>query len=269
MSDNKLFQRLLRRRMHPDDVSECLKMSQHDFLAALSDGVSKTLGHRVTRKEFATLAGITERNAYAYFSSTDARDYRALSDDARIAMIWRITNRVKPKRTGEASASKYLLNGSLVTIKTAAEIIGYSGPKSLLKAIRAAGLKPGDDISGIKKSHSRAAKKYIVNGELVSISQASILLGYKARNALVDRLANIEQGTDISHMKKGSQPVVRRKPNTYTIHGDIVTAKEAAKILGYSSKASLLTILYRHGIKSGEDITFLAEMRCLRRQDDE
>lgn len=206
-TDNELFSRLVFNRMHPDDVNECLKMSQGDFLTMLCDGIEKLTGERPTRIQFADLASISHKTVYAYFASPEARDHRTLSDDMRIAIIWRIAvsspaalNSAQINRYG----AKYIVDGELLSGAQAAQKLKYASYKSFNNALKKNRTPPGADISALKNTRfSTKAIFYVVHGSSVSMNKAAKLLGFNATTTLRDMLLkqNIPEGADISHLR--------------------------------------------------------------------
>lgn len=207
-----LFKRLVEWRMLEVDVKKCLKMDQADFLTMLSEGAGASSGRLVSRVEFADLAGVSKTSVYSYFASEGAHDYRSLSDDAKIAMIWRFTGkRFRPSTYGETDGrchrygAKYMVNGELLPVPLAALALGYSTYQALHKRIRNARSEPGSDISHLQNQRpgGNITRLYIVSGEEMSINKAAKALGYTA-SGLLQRLkkTSIPEGADISHLKR-------------------------------------------------------------------
>lgn len=206
--DKELFNRLVFNRMHPDDVNQCLKMSQREFLEMICDGIEHSTGDKPTRVQFADMTSISPKTVYSYFASPDARDYRALSDDSRIAMLWRLLNDKKLgllPNDGIHRGTKYLVNGVFLSPKDAASKLGYANRQGMEGAIKRSGISPGGDISSLinKTPGKTITKSYVVNGEVLSMNKAAISLGYNNGGALYAKLRrlNITPGSDISHLK--------------------------------------------------------------------
>lgn len=235
----ELFNRLSANRMQPEDVNRCLKMPQGDFLSVLSDGAGAQLEKTLSRVEFAELAGMSKKSVYSYFASPSARDYRALTDDARIAVIWHVITKTssmsKPVNRPRHGA-RYIVNGETMLLREAARALGYARRESLSKRIALAGLKPGGDISHLTNPRPGATKPhvYIVNGESMSINRASVVLGYKTSQVLTKkiRIMGVPEGGDISHLTQGSASrgkMTSRADALEYIAGDRIECLECGK----------------------------------------
>ncbi|EXX82100.1 hypothetical protein M568_09875 [Salmonella enterica subsp. enterica serovar Namur str. 05-2929] len=231
----ELFTRLIDRKMYPIDVNEYLVMPQCEFLQALSVGISEFTGRKITRMVFAELAEISQKSVYSYFASPGARDYRVLSTDSRIAIIWRIvTNIPDPSVPANRPPSKrsYIVNGKMMFLSDAAGILGYSRQSTLSRSIRRNGLKLGDDISHLKNTKPGITKPrlFIVNGEQVSLNVASRMLGYKGTGSLSNKIEalGLHDGSDISQLKRRSPSGPSR--GKITSRGDTLTYSAGDKI---------------------------------------
>lgn len=260
--------------MQPDDVKRCLSMSQHDFLTVLSDGAGYQLKKTLTRSEFAALAGMSKKAVYSYFASPDAKDYRSLSEDARIAIIWRIINSCSPARH-HSRGFAYFVNNKLMYVREAYKVLGYSGRTNLNKKIREQGIKPGQDISHLRKmgnsggtqgGDNHKPRLFIVNGAEVNLNTASKILGHKG-GALYSmiKLRGINPGSDISHLIAGKV----RKGNMYVVNNELLTVNDAAEVLGYTDASSLRVRIRRRKIKPGGDISDLQKRRTPQRKEDD
>ncbi|EHO5626854.1 hypothetical protein KLQ90_001746 [Salmonella enterica] len=270
----ELFNKLSANRMQPDDVKRCLSMSQHDFLTVLSDGAGYQLKKTLTRSEFAALAGMSKKAVYSYFASPDAKDYRSLSEDARIAIIWRIINSCSPARH-HSRGFAYFVNNKLMYVREAYKVLGYSGRTNLNKKIREQGIKPGQDISHLRKmgnsggtqgGDNHKPRLFIVNGAEVNLNTASKILGHKG-GALYSmiKLRGINPGSDISHLIAGKV----RKGNMYVVNNELLTVNDAAEVLGYTDASSLRVRIRRRKIKPGGDISDLQKRRTPQRKEDD
>lgn len=214
MSNLDLFTRLSDRAMQPEDVTVCLKMPQHEFLNMLADGVSFALERSISRAELAAITETTPKSMYSYFASPSARDYRSLSDEMRIAMIWRTVKKhplsdlqknkkIKAQKPGTKKrlANLFLVNGKPLTLREAAPLLGYSGFATLYKRISKENIPPGGDISHCRVKKAEAL--YIINGTKVSMPQAASHLGY-SHAGLFRRLQKdgIPAGADITHLTR-------------------------------------------------------------------
>lgn len=226
----QLFTRLTRKKMYPPDVNTCLAMPQGEFLQVLIDGLSAIAGHRITRIEFAKMSGLSQKNVYSYFASSNARDFRPLSDEMRIAIIWRLftenpyqqyknkkkTRAVKP-RLGRSKF--YIVNGESLSITQAAVKLGYSGCRALGARISAEKIEPGSDISTLqnKRPGETAPKLFVVNGVEMNITKASRALGYATTWGLSQRIRKngLHPGADISAYTKGSPRQQHTKHGRY------------------------------------------------------
>lgn len=259
-----LYNRLSTGHMRQDDVNQCLRMPQDAFLSMLCDGAGAQLGKILSRVEFAEIAEISKKTVYSYFASPSARDYRALTEDARIAIIWRITTKI-PEPGGNAGRSggrqtahenKYTMRGKPVLLKNAAKMLGYATIVGLQKRIRREKLKPGDEIGHLKNGSPGATKPrlYVVNGEEMSTNRAATALGYNSSVALTIRINenNIPLGGDISHLScAGSLP-----GKIYIVNGQEMNMTHAANVLGLSV-SGLSRKLKSLALPSGSDISHL------------
>ncbi|EMA4402940.1 hypothetical protein U3B67_004825, partial [Escherichia coli] len=104
---------------------------------------------------------------------------------------------------------KYLLKGEMTSLTIAAWTLGFANCRSLYRYLCSHKIKPGADISHIRNpiAGRTNVKKFIVNGELVSMNRAAALLGYSAASGLHHRIrrGSIEPGSDISHLVKMSK----------------------------------------------------------------
>lgn len=236
--------------MQPEDVNRCLKMPQGDFLSVLSDGAGAQLEKTLSRVEFAELAEISKKSVYSYFASPTARDYRSLTDEMRIAVIWRVITNTssmsKPVKSPLSATSKpvnrprrgmgYIVNGEIMLLREAARVLGYAKRESLSKRIALGGLKSGDDISHLTNPRPGATKPhvYIVNGESMSINRASVVLGYKSPLTLTKkiRIMGVSEGGDISHLTPESASrgkMTSRADALEYIAGDRIECLECGK----------------------------------------
>ncbi|HAT1642377.1 TPA: hypothetical protein I8Y18_003539 [Raoultella ornithinolytica] len=276
MTDNiDLFQRLTTSRMMISDVRECLKMPQSDFLTMLCEGAESYLAKPVNRVEFSFLAEITPKSAYSYFASPDAKDYRHLSDDMRIAMIWRVSSKCDPQissqpPTKKASSRIYKLKSSGCVVHfTIAELAEkYRAAKKGTLRFKRGEHWPDVYLSDFVESSNRAQfnrnKFYLVNGEKLSLSEASKALGYKHPSALSQKMKskNIQEGTDISQL-------IHKERNLYLVNGEELTLLKASKALGYMNPSTLSKKLAVKNIQNGADISHLTyERRSKRRKND-
>ncbi|SQH40187.1 Uncharacterised protein [Salmonella enterica] len=213
----QLFTRLTRKKMYPPDVNACLAMPQGEFLQVLIDGLSAIAEHRITRIEFAKMSGLSQKNVYSYFASPNARDFRALSDEMRIAIIWRIftenpyqqyenqkNNKIMRSHLG--GSKLFIVNGEILSITQAAVKLGYSSSSALGKRISAEKIEPGSDISTLqnKRPGETAPKLFVVNGVEMNITKASRVLGYATPQGLGKRIKKkrASPGADISTYTK-------------------------------------------------------------------
>lgn len=213
----QLFTRLTRKKMYPPDVNACLAMPQGEFLQVLIDGLSAIAGHRITRVEFAKMSGLSQKNVYSYFASPNARDFRTLSDEMRIAIIWRVSikkpyqqcenqknNKIRRSHLGRSKL--FIVNGELLSITQAAVKLGYSSSSALGKRISAEKIEPGSDISTLqnKRPGETVPKLFIVNGVKMNITKASRVLGYATPQGLGQRIKKkrASPGADISTYTK-------------------------------------------------------------------
>ncbi|EJP0121727.1 hypothetical protein NU992_001952 [Salmonella enterica] len=216
MNNLDLFNRLSGHPMSPEDVMTCLKIPQHDFLNMLNDGVGDALGRSVSRAELAAITEISLKSVYSYFASQNARDYRALSEEMRIAMIWRSITKISPikyknlkenfiknSKIMRNSAKLYFVGGELVSKRDAASLLGYSSHLTLERRLSRENISPGSDITNLrnKRPGQTFPKIFIVDGVEMSISAASRALGYTTVTGLSKRLrrSGVQPGSDISH----------------------------------------------------------------------
>ncbi|WP_281083930.1 hypothetical protein [Klebsiella quasivariicola] len=212
-TDVELFGRLIQHHMSEVDIKICLDLPQNEFLRALIAGASEYLGRKITRKDFAKLAKISDRSVYSYFSSPDAVDYRVISEESRIAIIWYITTAVRnasPAETKQApvvlgATRFYVVDGEMMSLEWATKALGYSHSTALSSRLAKNGIRWGDDISHLKNNRSKATieKKFIVDGEQMNQSQAARALGY-TQGGLSMRLRadGVQEGADISRYKR-------------------------------------------------------------------
>lgn len=227
MNNVDLFNRLSTHSMSSEDVMTCLKMPQHDFLNMLNDGVEAAFGRSVSRAELAAITEISLKSIYSYFASQNARDYRALSEEMRIAMIWRSITKTSPIKyknikydfikndITQNAAKLYFVGGELVSKKDAALLLGYSSHTSLERRLSREKIFPGSDITNMRnKIPGRTRPKFfIVDGVEMNISQASHILGYTSPAGLAARLKKngVQPGSDISHYTV--QRIFKKKEN--------------------------------------------------------
>lgn len=214
----ELFSRLMLLRMVRADVNACLNAPQGEFLQIISDGASEYLGHQLTRVEFAKMAQISNKAVYSYFASPDARDYRTIPDELRIAIIWRVTTyvhnsmppRVSPRPSSQSTARFYIVNGELLSLNNAAEKLGYPSPKSLAIKIKRENIQYGADISGLKYTPRVEAlsKFFIVNGVKMNMGEAARALGYTITGlSLRLKKEKIQPGADISTFTRKNKKI--------------------------------------------------------------
>ncbi|EFX3898336.1 hypothetical protein H3Z28_002174 [Salmonella enterica subsp. enterica serovar Ank] len=216
-----IFMRMFRSGMHPQYVNLCLEMPQPKFLSMLLEGASCVKKERVTRAELAKINGISERHIYSYFSSDDARDYRPISSDKRIAMIWRTIAGLKrdDRKFGKTRGDMfYLINGEKYSLSESTKILGYANPSGLYHALKRRGIQYGDEISHMSNNANTKAKLYIVNGVKMSISKAARILGYSSSPGLSTRLKKygVQPGSDISgytKKRKSKAPLAENETN--------------------------------------------------------
>lgn len=225
-SDLVLFNDLSAKKMRANDVSACLKMSQHDFLSMLIRGASERLFRPVSRVEFAEFAEVTPKAIYSYFASEGARDYRVLSDEMRIAIIWRLTIKTFPPHTGTAGHGPINKARNWInTIKSRGGNPKFSAGE-LSERYRSS--KTGqltftrgehwpdayltDFVDKVKRKQRASSNLYIVNGERMTLSEASRKLGYTTPTGLYVRIRkdDIKPGADISCYKRLKNKYKRR-----------------------------------------------------------
>ncbi|QDI87449.1 hypothetical protein E4L41_21000 [Salmonella enterica subsp. enterica serovar Javiana] len=215
MNNVDLFNRLSAHSMSSEDVMTCLKMPQNDFLNMLNDGVVAAFGRSVSRAELAAITEISLKSIYSYFASQNARDYRALSEEMRIAMIWRSITKTSPIKyknikynfikndITQNAAKLYFVGGELVSKEDAALLLGYSCSASLERRLSREKIFPGSDITNMRNKipGQTRPKFFIVDGVEMNISQASRILGYTSPAGLAARLKKngVQPGSDISH----------------------------------------------------------------------
>ncbi len=199
-----MFERVVKYGMNPRYVIPLLTLSQSDFLSTLTSGIERVYQRKITRKELAEMAGFSTTAIYSYTATPSARDYRTISDDMRIAAIWRVSCALGRFR------GKYTIDGQPVTLHIAAEMLGYASKQSLSQAITREGIAPGGDISHLK--NAKPKRIFIINGQEVALNQAAGLLGYTATGLRywIEKL-EIHDGSDISHLVKR-----KREKNTGT-----------------------------------------------------
>ncbi|NDJ59396.1 MucR family transcriptional regulator [Enterobacteriaceae bacterium 4M9] len=224
MQDKKidaLFAAIVRDRMPPGAVTTAIALGQRDFIDMLANGVAKYHKSKPSKAALAKALGVSQGAIYSYTAAQNAKDYRKLSTDTRIAMIWRVMTiptankpSAKAKRAGKRR-NFYILNGEETTVDQAYKILGYSSPESLAATLHRYGFRSGHDIT--------------------------ILQGNRRGLGLV--------------------PVAPKKPGRrtafYILNGDIIDSDEAAKRLEYKNKSAFREALARHGLKSGSDISLL------------
>lgn len=202
-----IFMLMFKSGMHAKYVNLCLEMPQGEFLSMLLAGASCVRKEKITRAELAKLNEISERQIYSYFSSVDARDYRPISNDKRIAMIWRTIAGLKrdDRKLGKTREDmSYLINGEKYSLSESTKILGYANPSGLYHALKRRGIQYGDEISHMSNKANTKAKLYIVNGVKMSISKAARILGYSSSPGLSVRLKKygVQPGADISAYTK-------------------------------------------------------------------
>lgn len=266
MNDNiNLFRRLTVSRMRISDVRECLKMSQPDFLRMLTDGMENYLHRQVTRVEFAIFAEITQKAAYSYFASPDAKDFRCLSDDMRIAMIWRLTSacdptlaKLSPAKRAADRIFKIKAQGGIIHFTNSELADKYRNAKKGTLKFRRGPHWPDVYITDFDETNKRAVFSrnnfFLVDGLRMSLSEASKKLGYPTPAALRQKLKkeNINYGEEISTMK-----YVRK---SYIVNNVPLSTTEAALILGYSISGLSLRIK-KEKIQPGDDISHMLKTR--------
>lgn len=208
MNPKILFKRLIDNRMPADAVKVCLKLSQSEFLNVLLFGARAHLEEEISRAYLAELAEVSSKSMYSYFASSEAKDFRRLTDEMRIAMMWRVTNNITSPAHRENKAHKkyYLYNNERVSLTQAARLLCFSHPNSLGAAFRRLGVKYGDEISHLDNPHPgvRGGKFFIVNGTLLNAMSAATELGFSGYQALYHHLKkhNLSEGDDISFLRR-------------------------------------------------------------------
>lgn len=198
-----VFLRMFKDGMHARYVNACLELPQSEFLLMLLSGASRIKKRDITRSELAKINKISDRNIYSYFSSPGAKDFRPISEDKRIAMLWRtithLKNPEKPEKTKKREVF-YLINGEKHSFHECCKILGYAFPQGLYAALKRRKIANGADITNLKTSLDTRPKSYIVNGVRMGTKEAALALGYATREGLFMRLKkdNVQPGSDIS-----------------------------------------------------------------------
>ncbi|EAU0368162.1 hypothetical protein CAV59_02875 [Salmonella enterica] len=208
MNYKSIFKKLLDNRMAKADVKVCLQLPQSEFLNVLLYGARAHIENEISRADLAELAEVSNKSIYSYFASPDARDFRRLTDEMRIAMIWRVTNNVTPPTHREYKVNKkhYLYHGERVSLAQAATRLNFSHANSLSAALRRLGVKNGEEISHLTNKHpgKRGGMLFVVDGELLTIRKAAEKLGFRSHQGLRINLAKhkLQEGEDISFLRR-------------------------------------------------------------------
>lgn len=217
---HKSIYKKLSHKMSKKTVEYCLKLTQSDFLDMLVSGIQSVIKQPVSRSLFSEAVGVSPKTIYGYFASEQAQDFRRLSDDSRIAMIWRVVTKFPDNQYTHRSIHRYLINGEEVTTREAARILGYSQTGNLLYTIKKHGIEDGEDISHLKiTAPGKTEPKYfIVDGELLSTNAAAKKLGYSGSGGISHKIKNLNPGDDISHLKKQERPKAKSPLRNRKIH---------------------------------------------------
>lgn len=261
-----LFVKIVKYGMRCQYVTPLLILSQHEFLSTLTSGVERIYQRSITRKELAEVAGFSSAAIYSYTASPSARDYRIISEDMRIAAIWRVSSALVRLLEAERALrrkgrkSKYVIDGQPVTLSVAAKRLGYACESSVSQVIKRAKIAPGGDIGHLKKRAREGFwAKYTIDGQPITLRTAAGMLGYASGRALsrAIRRAGVLPGGDISHMRN-EKPRPRPRPRRfYCVSGVSVTLRKAAKLLGYATGYGLSRAIQRAGIEPGGEISHL------------
>ncbi|EIS4806069.1 hypothetical protein ACSD30_000744 [Escherichia coli] len=180
-SSDALFEKIVKYGMKPNYVAPLLALSQRDFFT-LTAGIERAYQRQITRKELAEVAGFSSAAIYSYTASPSARDYRTISEDMRIAAIWRVSCALpRLPETKRGPREKYVIDGKPTTLSAAAKLLGYSKGSNLLRAIKGEGIPRGGDISHVK---IKPTKYYIVDGQQLELAPAAFALGYRSSTAI-------------------------------------------------------------------------------------
>jgi len=214
MSKNTdLFYSLVDRRMLASDVRKCLMLSQQEFLSLLVEGFEARTGTVMTRKDFAIIAEFPVKTVYSYFASPDAVDYRQLSNEMRIAILWRFTSKCD-KHIGQENPGKKAYFRMYNLKRLGAEFyfsvndltdLYKSSPTGSLNFTRGSHWPKvflSDFTASAKRLRFNRNQFYIVNGNRMSLSEAARALGHKAASGLQSMIKTSGRGSgdDVSDL---------------------------------------------------------------------
>ncbi|MEL7628716.1 MucR family transcriptional regulator [Pectobacterium aroidearum] len=89
----KLFRELAIKHMRIKDVKAALALNQADFIEMLSVGIEDFSSKKPTRRALAEKTSISESRIYSYSAARNSVDYREISDETKISMIWHATSK--------------------------------------------------------------------------------------------------------------------------------------------------------------------------------
>lgn len=99
----------------------------------------------------------------------------------------------------------FIVDGVPMSLTKAAAALGYASISGLAPKIRQRGIPENSDISHLKNTRPARAKNshYLVDGQRVSLSQATKLLGFKSHTQLAKQIKELSlpPESDISHIK--------------------------------------------------------------------